>query len=74
MCRVPWESPIRVLNPDMFRSPPRAFELPLYAGGLAHHFAVAPSPPITRAHLVDRRVLEYLDVEARQGMESDRDD
>jgi hypothetical protein len=74
VCRVPRKSPIRVLNPDMFRSLPRAFELPSYVGGLAHQFAVAPSPPFTRARPVDRYVLEYLDVEARQRMESDRDD
>jgi hypothetical protein len=58
----------------MFRSPPRAFELPSYDGGFAHQFAVAPSPFITRTHPVDRRVLEYLDVEVMQEMESDRDD
>jgi hypothetical protein len=36
MCRVQIESPIRVLNAEMFATPSATFELPQYASELAH--------------------------------------
>ena len=41
--RVPIESPIHVLNADMFATLSTMFELPSYADNLAHLLAEAPS-------------------------------
>ena len=74
MFRVPKESPIRVLFADMFPTPSTTFELPSYAAKLAHHFAKAPSPPPTRTHPFNNLVLDCLDIEAKQGVDSNRHD
>ncbi len=72
MCRVQTESPIRVLNADMFATPSTTFELPPYAAQLANVYAEAPSPPPSRTRPFDNLVLEFLDIEAEQGEDSDR--
>ena len=71
MYRVSPPRPPRILNAEMFSSPPKPFDLPSYAGGLAHVFAEAPSPvPVCTRHY-NSRVLDFVDVEARQSDKSD---
>ena len=72
MCRVQIESPIRVLNADLFATPSTTFELPHYAAELAHLLAEAPSPPPSRIRPFNKLVLDFLDIEADQGEDSDR--
>ena len=72
MCRVQIESPIRVLNAEIFATPSATFELPPYASELAHRLAEAPSPPPSRIRPYNKLVLDFLDIEAEQGEESDR--
>ena len=71
--RVPHESPVRVLIVDMFATLLMTFELPSYATGFAHQFAKAPSPPPPHARPFNTLVLNFLDVEAEQGEDNDRD-
>jgi hypothetical protein len=71
MCRAQIESPIRVLNEDMFSTPSTTFELPPYTAELAHVLAEAPSPPPSRIHPFNKQVLDFLDIEAKQGEHSD---
>ena len=66
------ESPIRVFNADMFATPSTMFELPLYAADLAHFLAEAPFPPPSRTRLFNKLVLDFLDIKADQGEDSDR--
>ena len=72
MCRVQIESPIRVLNADLFATPSTTFELPHYAAELAHLLAEAPSPPPSRTRPLSKLVLDFLDIEAEQGEDIDR--
>ena len=72
MFRAPFPSPIRVLTADMFSSPSTTFELPSYAVGLANLLAEAPSPPPLRTCPFNNLVLDYLDIEAEEGEDSDR--
>ena len=55
----------------MFSTPPKPFNLFSYAGGLALVFAEAPSPIPVRIRRYNSRVLDFVDVEARQGDKSD---
>ena len=55
----------------MFCTPLKPFYLPSYAGGLAHVFAEAPSLVPVRTQRYNFRVLDFVDVEARQSDESD---
>ena len=68
--RVSPPLPPRILNAEMFSSP-QPFDLPSYAGGLAHVFAEAPSPVPVRTRRYNSRVLDFVDVEAGQSDESD---
>ena len=70
--RVHIESPICVLNADMFATPSTMFELPLYATDLAHLLAEAPYPPPSRTCPFNKLVLDFLDIVAEQGEDSDR--
>ena len=72
MCRVQHESPVHVLNADMFATPLTTFELLAYAAELAHLLAEAPSPPPNRSRPFNKLVLDFLDTEAEQGEDSDR--
>ena len=63
--------PPHILNAEMFSSSPKPFDLPSYAGGLVHVFAEAPSPVPIRTRRYNSRVLDFVDVEARQSDESD---
>ena len=71
MYRVSLPRPPRIFNAEMFSSPPKPFDLPSYAGGLAHVFAEAPSPVPVRTRRYNSRVLDFVVVEARQSDESD---
>jgi hypothetical protein len=72
MCRVQNKSPIRVLNADMFATPSTTFELLSYAAELTHLLAEAPSPTPIRTRPFNKLVLDFLDIEAEQGEDSDR--
>jgi hypothetical protein len=72
MCRVQNDSPIHVLNADMFSTPSTTFELPPYAAQLANVLAEAPSPPPIRTRPFNKLVLDFMDIEAQQGEDSDR--
>ena len=69
--KVSPQRPSRIPNTKMFSTPPKPIYLPSYAGGLAHVFAEAPSsvPVCTRRY--NSRILDFVDVEARQSDESD---
>ena len=71
MYRVSPERPTLILNAEMFSTPPKQFYLPSYAGGLALIFVEAPSPVPARTRCYNSRVLDFVDVEARQGYNSD---
>ena len=71
MYRVSPPRPPRILNTEMLSSPPKPFDLPSYAGGLAHVFAEASSLVPIRTRRYNSRVLDFVDVEARQSDESD---
>jgi hypothetical protein len=72
MCRVQNESPIRILNADMFATPSTTFKLPSYVAELTYLLAEAPSPPPIPTRLFNKLVLDFLDIEAEQGEDSDR--
>jgi hypothetical protein len=72
MCRVQIENPIRVLNADMFATPSTTFEFPSYATQIANLLAEALSPPPCRTRPFNNLVLDFLDIEAEQGEDSDR--
>jgi hypothetical protein len=56
----------------MFATPSTTFELPSYAAQLANFLAEAPSPPPSRTRPFNKLVLDFLDIEADQGEDSDR--
>ena len=60
MYRVSPPRPPRILNAEMFSSPPKPFDLPSYAGGLALVFAEAPSRVPVRTRHYNSRVLVLL--------------
>ena len=70
--RVQNESPTCVFNADMFATPSPTFKLPSYAIELAHLLAEAPSPPSSCTCPFNNLVLDFLDIEAEQGEDSDR--
>jgi hypothetical protein len=55
----------------MFSTPSTTFELPPYAAEVAHLLAEAPSPPPRRIRPFHKGVLNFLDIEAVQGEDSD---
>ena len=69
--RVSPPRPLSILNAKMFSSPPKPFYLPSYARGLAHVFVEAPSPALVLTRRYNSRVLDFVDVDARQSDESD---
>ena len=71
MYKVSLERPPHILNTEMFSTPPKPFYLPSYAGSFAHVFAKAPSPVPVCTQCYNSRVLDFVDVEARQGNKSD---
>ena len=70
--RVQNESPIRVLTADIFSIPSTMFELSSYAAGLAKLLAEASSLASIRIRPFNKLVLDYLDIEAEEGENSDR--
>ena len=71
MYRAPILSPIRVLTADMFSTPSATFELPPYVAEFANVLAELPSPPPTRTQPFNNEVMDFLDIEAKQGEDSD---
>jgi hypothetical protein len=69
--RAQIESPICVLTTDIFSMPSSTFELPSYVVELANLLAEAPSPPLSRTGPFNNLVLDFLDIEAKQGEDSD---
>ena len=70
--RVQNESPIHIFNAEMFATPSTMFKLPSYVVELAHLLAETPSPPPSPIRLVNKLVLDFPDIEAEQGEDSDR--
>ena len=68
--RVSLPRPPRIFNAEMFSSPPKLFYVPSYARSLAHVFEEAPSPVRVRTRRYNSRVLDFVDVEARQSDEN----
>jgi hypothetical protein len=60
------------LRLGMSSSPFNTFELPTYAVELANLLAEAPSPPPSRIRPFNKLVLDYVDIEAEEGEDSDR--
>ena len=71
MYRVSPQRPTHIFNVEMFSTPPKPFNLPSYAKGLAQVFAEAPSPVPVHTQCYNSTVLDFVDVEAKQGDESD---
>ena len=71
MYRVFPQRPPCILNAEIFSTPPKPFNLPSYARGLLHVFTKAPSPVPVCTRRYNSRVLDFVDVEARQGDKSD---
>ena len=63
---------IRVSTTDIFTTPLMTFELPSFIAEFAHHFIEAPSPPPSRTCPFNKLVLDFLDIEAKQGEDSDK--
>ena len=61
-----------VLHRGMCSSPSKTFELPLYAVELANLLAEALSLPPSRIQPFNKLVLDFLDIEAEEGEDSDR--
>ena len=61
-----------ILRRGMFLSPLKTSELPSYAAELANLLAEALSLPPSRTRLLNNHVLDFLDIEAEQGDDSDR--
>ena len=53
-----------MLTLEMFATPENAFCLLSYVAGFAQVFAIAPSPILARTFCYNRRVLDFVDVEA----------
>ena len=68
--RVPVEN--AVLRRGMCSSPSKTFELPSYAAELANVLAEALSPPPSRIRPFNKLVLDFLDIKAEEGEDSDR--
>jgi hypothetical protein len=73
MFRAHFQSPIRILTADMFSTPSTTFDLPSYAAEIANLMAEAPSPPPSRTRPYKKLVENYLDIEAEESEDSDRD-
>jgi hypothetical protein len=56
----------------MFATPLTTFEFPSYAAEFAHLLAEAPSPAPSSTRPFNKLVLDFLDIEAEQGVNSDR--
>ena len=59
-------------NARMSSSPSKTFELPTYATSLANLLAETPSPPPRRIRPFNKLIENFLDIEADEGKESDR--
>ena len=56
----------------MFATPSTSLDFPSYAAELAHLLAEAMSPPLIRTRPFDKLLLDFLDIEAEHGNDSDR--
>ena len=68
--RVSLHRPPHALNMEMFSTPPKLFYLPSYVGRLVQVFAGAPPPIPIYSQYYNSRILVYVDVEMRQGKDS----
>ena len=57
---------------DMFSTPSTMFELLCYVVGLANLLAEAPPPPLIRIRPFNKLVEDYVDIEGKEGEDSDR--
>jgi hypothetical protein len=64
---------VAVIRRDMFSSPPKPFELPMYASAMADCFAKAESPSHPRVRHFSRGTQNLFLLEANEGEESDRE-
>jgi hypothetical protein len=48
-------------NPGFFPSPPKPYQLPIYAKAISRDFVTLNPRPTSRAHSVDPRVLQFVD-------------
>ena len=60
-----------MLTLEMLATPPKAFHLSSYASGLVEVFAEVPSPIQHHNRHYISRVLHFVNIEARQGDNSD---
>ena len=58
----------------MFAMPSTSFDLPAYASEFAHLLVEAQSPPPIHTRRCNKLVLDYLDIGAEEGKDSDRHD
>ena len=72
MFKVQNKNPICVLTADMFATPSTMFELFSYVVVHTHLPAEAPSPSPSGTRPFNKQVLDFLDIEAKQGENSDR--
>jgi hypothetical protein len=56
----------------MFAMPSTTLEFPSYATELAHLLAEAPFPPTSHTRIFNNLVLDFLEIEAEEGKDSDR--
>lgn len=63
---------MRILTTDMFATFLIAYKLPLCATWLALQFMEAPSLPSPCTRPFKRLLLDFLDVEAKEGKDNDR--
>ena len=61
-----------ILPQGMCSSLFKTFELPSYATELANLLVEAPSPPPSCIQPFNKLVLDFLDIEAEEGEDSDR--
>ena len=64
--RVSPPEPMCVLTASKFFSPPKIFDLPPYAEGLAQVFSNAPSPIRHHSRPYNPNVAAFIDLEAQQ--------
>jgi hypothetical protein len=74
MFKVHNESSICILNADMFATLSTTLELPSYVVELAHILGEVSSPPPSRTFHINKLILDFLDIEAKQCNDDDRHD
>ena len=65
-CRAFPPKPRRILTASMFFNPPKTFDLPSYAEGLAQVFSNVPSPIRHHSRPYNPNVVAFIDFKAQQ--------